>query len=148
MRWTAATRLVEGTRTAAAGTSPAMRNHYFVPKLHVAAAAGAALANPALLPNPPRAVPDARSFFLSLAYTMAPLPAVPMKPRRSTNAWATSPNRSSTTTTKTAATTGTHFVNRAPGEEGCGRAPRVRPQGADPRRDGPQHPRGSGGPRC
>lgn len=75
---------LERTRTAASGTSLTMRNHYFVPKLPPppVLAPGAPPPNPALLPNPPRALPDPRSFFLSLAYTLAPLPAQPMKVRR------------------------------------------------------------------
>jgi len=45
-------------------------------------APGAPPPNPAALPNPPSNVPDPRSLFLSYAYTLAPLPAQPMKARR------------------------------------------------------------------
>jgi hypothetical protein len=73
---------VERARTSAAGTSLTLRNHYAVPKLPSLLAAPGVPPNPATVPNPPRALPDARSFFLSLAYTLAPLPAQPMRARR------------------------------------------------------------------
>jgi len=75
---------IERTRTSNEGTALTFRNHYAVPKLPrpPVVAPGAPPPNPALLPNPPRALPDARSFFVSLAYTLAPLPAEPMKTRR------------------------------------------------------------------
>ena len=74
---------IERTRTGSDGTSLTLRLHFAVPKLPAppAPAAGAPPPNPAALPNPPRMVPDARSFFLGLAYTFAPLPATPMPPR-------------------------------------------------------------------
>jgi len=75
---------IERTRTAAEGTSFTFRNHYAVPKLPPPPffSPGGPPPNPALAPNPPRGLPDARSFFVSLAYTLAPLPAEPMKARR------------------------------------------------------------------
>ncbi|MBL8343262.1 MAG: zinc-dependent metalloprotease [Rubrivivax sp.] len=75
---------IERTRTAAEGTSLTFRNHYMVPKLPPPPIfmPGGPPPNPATQPNPPRGLPDARSFFVSLAYTLAPLPAEPMKPRR------------------------------------------------------------------
>lgn len=72
-------------RTQADGTSLTMRAHFALPRLPASAmgmpAPGGTPANPATMPNPPRVVPDARSLFLGFAYTMAPLPAQPMKPR-------------------------------------------------------------------
>jgi len=74
---------VERTRTGEQGTAIVMRTHYAVPKLPAPPSfvPGGPPPNPAALPNPPRTLPDARSFFLSQSYTLAPLPAVPMKPR-------------------------------------------------------------------
>lgn len=74
---------IERTRTGSEGTSLTLRLHFAVPKLPAPPvfAPGAPPPNPAALPNPPRMVPDARSFFLGLAYTFAPLPATPMPPR-------------------------------------------------------------------
>ena len=75
---------IERTRTGREGISLTFRNHYAVPKLPPPPVftPGGPPPNPALMPNPPRALPDARSFFVSLAYTLAPLPAEPMKTRR------------------------------------------------------------------
>lgn len=75
---------IERTRTGEAGTSVVVRAHFAVPRLPAppAIAPGAPPPNPAALPNPPRAVPDARSLFLGFSYTLAPLPATPMAPRR------------------------------------------------------------------
>ncbi len=74
---------VERVRAQATGLHLTLRNHYAVPKLPVppAVVPGATPPNPAALPNPPGSVPDARSLFLSYAYTLAPLPAQPMKAR-------------------------------------------------------------------
>jgi hypothetical protein len=74
---------VERTRSGEQGTAIVMRTHYAVPKLPAPPQVhpGGPPPNPATLPNPPRTVPDARSFFLSQSYTLAPLPAAPMKPR-------------------------------------------------------------------
>ncbi|MBL8323434.1 MAG: zinc-dependent metalloprotease [Rubrivivax sp.] len=75
---------IERTRTTAEGTSLTFRNHYMVPKLPPPPMfmPGGPPPNPAMQPNPPRSLPDARSFFVSLAYTLAPLPEQPMKTRR------------------------------------------------------------------
>ena len=75
---------IERTRTGKEGTALTFRNHYAVPRLPQPpmASPGGPPPNPATAPNPPRALPDARSFFISLAYTLAPLPTVPMKTRR------------------------------------------------------------------
>ncbi len=74
---------IERTRASDLGTSITVRGHYSVPKLPAppVLAPGAPPPNPASMPNPPSSVPDPRSFFLTLAYTLAPLPAQPMKPR-------------------------------------------------------------------
>ena len=45
------------------------------------------MANPAALPSPPRVVPDARSLFLGVTYTLAPLPAQPIDPRPGFPVW-------------------------------------------------------------
>jgi len=75
---------IERARTGREGTTLTLRNHYAVPKLPLPpiTVPGAPPPNPAMLPNPPRTLPDARSFFVSVAYTLAPLPAQPMKVRR------------------------------------------------------------------
>ena len=75
---------IERTRTSDAGTSVAVRAHFAVARLPAppAVAPGGPPPNPAALPNPPRVVPDARSLFLGFTYTLAPLPAMPMQPRR------------------------------------------------------------------
>ena len=74
---------IERARTQADGLFVTMRSHFAVPKLPAppAAAPGAPPPNPASQPNPPDSVPDARSLFLATTYTLAPLPARPMKPR-------------------------------------------------------------------
>lgn len=75
---------ITSTHTQALGTSLTLRSHFAVAKLPAppVMAPGAPPPNPAMLPNPPRTVPDARSLFLNVSYTLAPLPAQPMKPRR------------------------------------------------------------------
>ena len=75
---------IERARSSDQGTAITVQAHFSVPKLPTspAAAPGGPPPNPAAMPNPPSTVPDARSFFLSLAYTLAPLPATPMKPRQ------------------------------------------------------------------
>jgi hypothetical protein len=75
---------VQRTRTDPESTSVTLRNHYAVPRLPPPPAftPGGPPPNPATQPNPPRTVPDARSFFVALAYTLTPVPAVPMKTRR------------------------------------------------------------------
>lgn len=74
---------IERARTGAQGTTLTLRSHFAVPKLPAppAATPGAPGAPGAATPSPPRTVPDARSFFLSVSYTLAPLPATPMRPR-------------------------------------------------------------------
>lgn len=74
---------IERVRTGEDGTFITVRSHYSVPKLPPPPrpTPGAPPPNPATLPDPPRTVPDPRSLFLSFAYTMAPLPAQPMRPR-------------------------------------------------------------------
>ena len=74
---------VERVRAQAQGLYLTMRNHYSIAKIPAppAAAPGAAPPNPGAQPSPPASVPDARSLFLAYAYTLAPLPAQPMKPR-------------------------------------------------------------------
>lgn len=59
-------------------TSLTVRAHYAVPKLPVPPATPAPGAT---LPSPPRLLEDPRSLFLAHAYTLAPLPAVPMRTR-------------------------------------------------------------------
>jgi hypothetical protein len=54
--------------------------HFSVPKLP-AAAPPSATPSPAPQPRPVTGVPDARSFFLGLFYTLSKLPDEPMKPR-------------------------------------------------------------------
>lgn len=70
---------IERARTTDNGTFIHVRAHYAVPKLP----APPAVPPPpnARLPDPPRVVPDARSLFLTFAYTLAPLPKEPMRPR-------------------------------------------------------------------
>ena len=75
---------ITAARTKAEGTSITVRAHFAVPKLPAPPVfgPGSPPPNPAMMPNPPTVVPDARSFFLSFAYTLAPLPEVPMAARR------------------------------------------------------------------
>ena len=74
---------VERVRAQAQGLYLTMRNHYSIAKMPAApaAASGGAPPNPGAQPSPPESVPDPRSLFLAYAYTLAPLPAQPMKPR-------------------------------------------------------------------
>ena len=71
------------TRSDAQGTSVTVRMHFGVPKLPAPPVLipGGPPPNFATLPNPPTVVPDPRSLFLAYTYTLAPLPAQPMKPR-------------------------------------------------------------------
>jgi hypothetical protein len=75
---------IDRSRATAEFTSVTVRQHYAIPKLPAppVAAPGAPPPNPAALPQPPRRLPDARSFFIANAYTLSPLPAVPMATRR------------------------------------------------------------------
>ena len=74
---------IERARTQPAGLHLTVRLHYTVPKMPAppVLAPGAPPPNPAALPNPPGTVPDARSLFVGQTYTLAPLPAEPMKVR-------------------------------------------------------------------
>ena len=75
---------IERTRTDETVTSVVVRSHFAVPRLPAppAVSPGGPPPNPAALPSPPRVVPDPRSLFLGFSYTLAPLPATPMRPRR------------------------------------------------------------------
>ncbi|MFN0185365.1 MAG: zinc-dependent metalloprotease, partial [Aquabacterium sp.] len=70
---------IDRSRTDANGTYLTFRNHYAVPRLPAPPAM--APPSPVGLPSPSQVIPDARSFFINLAYTLAPLPAQPMRPR-------------------------------------------------------------------
>lgn len=74
---------VDRVRVTEQGTYVTVRAHYAVPKMPAPPrpAAGGPAPNPATLPDPPKTVPDPRSLFLSFVYTLAPLPAEPMRPR-------------------------------------------------------------------
>lgn len=74
---------IETARTGDKGTTLNFRQHYGIPKLPPPPMMmpGGPPPNPAAMPNPPSTVPDARSFFLGIALTLAPLPATPMRPR-------------------------------------------------------------------
>jgi hypothetical protein len=65
----------ERVRTTPGGTYLTLRQHFNVPRLPTASP------NPAAAPNPPRTVPDIRSLFVGLTYTLAPLPTEPLKTR-------------------------------------------------------------------
>ncbi len=74
---------IERARTGDNFTSLTLRNHFSIPKVPVppVMAPGAPPPNPAMAPRPPRNLADVRSFFISSAITLAPLPAQPMTPR-------------------------------------------------------------------
>jgi hypothetical protein len=69
----------ERTRSSPQGTTLAVRMHFAIPKLPAAPAVAPPPGTP--MPTPPRVLPDARSFFLTYVYTLAPLPEQPMRPR-------------------------------------------------------------------
>jgi hypothetical protein len=73
---------IERVRNTAEGTYVTMRQHYSVPRLPAPPAPGGPPPNPAAQPNPPATLPDARSLFVTMAYTFTPLPAQPMQTRR------------------------------------------------------------------
>jgi hypothetical protein len=75
---------LERVRTHPSFTALTVQGHYAVPKMPAppVMTPGGPPPNAAALPRPPRSLPDARSLFVSLAYTLAPLPEQPMKPRR------------------------------------------------------------------
>ena len=74
---------IERVRTLPAGLHLTMRQHFALPRLPAPPvfSPGGPPPNPAALPNPPQSLPDARSLFLGISYTLAPLPAQPMKAR-------------------------------------------------------------------
>jgi hypothetical protein len=74
----------ERVRPTAEGTYFTIRQHYALARLPVppVAAPGSPPPNPATLPNPPYTLPDARSLFIGMTYTLAPLPATPMQARK------------------------------------------------------------------
>ncbi len=74
---------IERARATPEGTHLTVRSHFAVPKLPAppVMAPGAPPPPPGAMPNPPQGVPDARSFFLSTTYTLAPLPAQPARTR-------------------------------------------------------------------
>ena len=74
---------IDKLRNTPGGTYVTVRQHFSVPRLAAppVSAPGAPPPNPAALPNPPASLPDARSLFLSMAYTFTPLPEQPMQPR-------------------------------------------------------------------
>ncbi|KPF61754.1 hypothetical protein D621_00005, partial [beta proteobacterium AAP51] len=74
---------IERVRSNAEGLSLTMRLHFAVPKLPAppVMVPGAPPPPPGATPNPPTGVPDGRSFFISQAYTLAPLPATAARPR-------------------------------------------------------------------
>ncbi len=75
---------IERTRSTDQGTAITLRQHFAVPKLPAppVVAPGSPPPPPGAGPNPPRGLPDPRSMFIGTTYTLAPLPATPMKPRR------------------------------------------------------------------
>ncbi|MCA3217628.1 MAG: zinc-dependent metalloprotease [Burkholderiales bacterium] len=70
---------IERARTSESGTIVTFRKHFAVPKLPAPPLTPPPPGTPQV--PPPQALPDARSLFLSFAYTLAPLPAQPMRPR-------------------------------------------------------------------
>jgi hypothetical protein len=68
---------IEKLRTQVGGLSITLRQHFAVPRLPASPPAGSSAPAPTL-PD----VPDARSLFLAVTYTLAPLPAEPLKTRR------------------------------------------------------------------
>ena len=70
---------IERVRATDQGTFVSVRQHYSVPKLPAPPATPPAPGTP--MPSTPQALPDGRSLFLGYTYTLAPLPAQPMRPR-------------------------------------------------------------------
>ena len=70
---------IDRVRSAAELMAIAVDLHFSVPKLPAPPATPPAPGTPR--PTPPRAIPDARSFFLGMQYRFAPLPAEPMPVR-------------------------------------------------------------------
>jgi hypothetical protein len=73
----------ERVRATPEGSYFTIRHHFAVPRLPVPPVPNPAgpPPNPAALPNPPYTLPDARSLFIAMSYTLAPLPATPMAVR-------------------------------------------------------------------
>ncbi|MBL8305909.1 MAG: zinc-dependent metalloprotease [Rubrivivax sp.] len=74
---------IERARSTPQGTFFTLRSNYAVPKMPAppVMAPGAPPPNPAMMPNPPRSLADARSMVVSHTLTLAPLPEQPMTPR-------------------------------------------------------------------
>jgi hypothetical protein len=70
---------IERVRATEQGTFVTVRQHYAVPKLPSPPAVAPPPGTP--MPSTPAALPDGRSLFLTYTWTLAPLPAQPMKPR-------------------------------------------------------------------
>ncbi len=68
---------IERFRTTDAATNVTVRAHFSMSKLP----APPLVAPAAAQPSPPRTLADVRSMFISTTYSMAPLPAEPMRPR-------------------------------------------------------------------
>ncbi|MFN9677788.1 MAG: zinc-dependent metalloprotease [Betaproteobacteria bacterium] len=71
---------IERTRATEGGTYLTLRKHYAIGKLPAPPLAPAPPGTPTVLP--PNVLPDNRSLFLTFAYTLAPLPDPPMRPRQ------------------------------------------------------------------
>jgi hypothetical protein len=70
---------IERVRATEQGTFITVRQHYAVPKLPAPPVTPPSPGTPT--PSTPAALPDGRSLFLTYTYTLAPLPAEPMRPR-------------------------------------------------------------------
>jgi hypothetical protein len=70
---------IERVRATEQGTFITVRQHFAVPKLPAPPVTPPPPGTPT--PSTPAALPDGRSLFLTFTYTLAPLPAEPMRPR-------------------------------------------------------------------
>jgi hypothetical protein len=70
---------IERVRATEQGTFITVRQHFAVPKLPAPPVTPPPPGTPT--PSTPTALPDGRSLFLAYTYTLAPLPAEPMRPR-------------------------------------------------------------------
>jgi len=70
---------IDRVRVTEQGTFVTVRQHYAVPKLPAPPVTPPPPGTPQ--PSTPAALPDGRSLFLAYAYTLAPLPKEPMRPR-------------------------------------------------------------------
>jgi Met-zincin/Domain of unknown function (DUF5117) len=70
---------IERVRATEQGTFITVRQHFAVPKLPAPPVTPPPAGTPT--PSTPAALPDGRSLFLAYTYTLAPLPAEPMRPR-------------------------------------------------------------------